>query len=197
MITAHPKVHFMLAPPPFIFNARKHHAGALYDFIQGYDRPLENLHLEVRTIGSALMDLYYGPLSVQQICTETTLILQDADLWEKQNFQSWLNTNSGFRALTLSDDSTWVLRWGEDPKRHIHVHPARYSSTTMRIKAGTLMTAIGIAIYCKKNPGPAIDRTALNRIRSIYLKLSPVKSGQLNERLLQLLEIWNCPVKPA
>ena len=186
----------MLVPPPFIFNVQKHHAGALYDFVQAYDQPLEQLHQELLTIGSALMDLYYGPLSVPQICAETTLILQKDNRWEKQAFYSWLKSNDGFQALTLSDDSTWVLRWGEDPQRHIHIHPGRYSPTTMRIKAGTLLTAIGIAIYRKTNPGQAIDRALLNQIRSTYLKLSPVKSGQLNKRLVQLLDIWNTPIKP-
>lgn len=187
----------MLAPSPFIFNAQKHHAGALHDFIQAYDQPLEELHQEVVTIGSALMDLYYGPLSVKQICTETTILLQEANVWEKQAFHSWLTSNNGFQALTLSDRSTWVLRWGEDPQRHIHIHPGRYSSTTMRIKAGTLMTAIGIAIYRKQHPEDAIDRTVLNQIRSTYLKLSPVKSGQLNDRLVRLLDTWQCSIKPA
>lgn len=187
----------MLVPSPFIFNVQKHHAGALYDFIQAYDRPLEQLYQEVITIGGALMDLYYGPLAVEQICTETRLILQNANLWEKQAFHSWLKTNGGFQALTLSDGSTWVLRWGEDPQRHIHIHPGRYSSTTMRIKAGTLMTGIGIAIYRKQNPEQGINRTVLNQIRSTYLKLSPVKNEQLNERLVRLLNIWQCPIKPA
>lgn len=187
----------MLVTPPFTFNVQKHHAGALYDFIQSYDQPLEELHLELQAIGSALMDLYYGPLSVIQICTEIKANLHDSGQWNKEAFLSWLNTNDGFQSLHLTDGSAWVLRQGEDSERYIHIHPGRYSPNTMRIKAGTLMTAIGIAIYHQANPRQAIDLATLNQIRSIYLKLSPVKSSQLNERLVQLLAIWNYPIKPA
>jgi hypothetical protein len=79
----------------------------------------------------------------------------------------------GFRSITLSDTSEWILREGADPEAYVHIHPGRYSPHTFRVKATSLKIAV-CAIYLDGKPN-SLDTAFINNIRTGILNLSPVK----------------------
>ena len=68
-------------PEPFQFNPLKHHLSYIKEFISGKLSEEEGIDVktlvkEVRHIGTSVMDVYTGSLSVQEICSEITDSLQ-------------------------------------------------------------------------------------------------------------------------
>ena len=68
----------------------------------------------------------------------------------------------------------------------VHIHPARYSKHTIRIKATTLKSIIAAKIVLRNTS--SIGLSEMNTIRVKYLHLSPVKSlGTNTFNLLKML----------
>ena len=151
-------------------------------------RPLTGLRKELLSIGDGLMDVYYGPLLPEQICREVEQQLTLAGHWEYSRFSDWLQANKGFRTITLSDDSEWVLREGHEAERYIHIHPGRYAMHTFRIKAGTLKTAIGAVLF-QQQEKRSLTLDLLNQLRTEYLDLSPVKTMIKGEAYRKVLGV--------
>ncbi len=94
-------------------------------------------------LGNLVMDLYIGGLQVDEITTEIILALKKAHVFREEEYKSWISeSKKSYRTLSISDGSRWTLLWGRNDGRYIHIHPARYSRHSVRIKALPLKTAI-------------------------------------------------------
>lgn len=154
-------------------NCWKHHAGFIKEQIKLAD-DIDQLARQSRVIGKGLMDLYFGMITPTEICKIISSQLSPAII--KSEYLNWLKEEGNdFRLLKLSDESIWVLRMGDDNEKFIHIHPARYSPFTLRVKAGSLKTAICASAWNNLNY-VSIDLNVINKIRIEYLNLSPVKS---------------------
>jgi hypothetical protein len=166
-------------PPPVLFNPWKHHAGAIRcriaDVAAAGPAALPDLAPQLLVIGSELMDLYSGPLSPADIAGGVVAQLQADGRLDPAAYRDWLEGNRGYRALTLPPDaSVWVLRFGEEGGRYVHVHPGRWTPNTCRVRANVLKTAVMVLAYAGVHGGDPLDVALINRVRWEYLDLSPV-----------------------
>lgn len=180
----------MEIPLPVQFNRWKHHAGFIKRQINDSQRDrLPQLIMETKVIGEGIMDLYIGNIEPENI--SEMILSQLKPGISKQEYSDWLiEKGDDFRLLQIPDSSLWVLRSGDDDHRYVHIHPARYSPLTIRIKAPTLKTAIITAVY-QKHYKDSIDLDLINRIRAHFIKLPPVKDLRsvpaLNKILIMLI----------
>ena len=178
-------------PDPFQFNPLKHHLSFIREFIswnsseeKGID--VRTLVKEVRHIGTSVMDVYTGSLSVQEICSEINDYLQNNKLDRMNSFSEWTGTGYGdFKTITLSDKSVWTFKYNSDKKRFVHLFPARLSPHSFRVKANTLKSAVLYYIIIGKD---FISCDDLNNARQ-YLGLSPVKDTAETEAITEMIEI--------
>jgi len=153
--------------------------------------PEAELRAALRTIGTSQLDLYMGPLSPPEIAQEVLQYLEGNHLQHPVLYQEYLlATGTAYRTITLSDKTDWVLRWGVVEARHVHLHPARYSAHTMRVKANVLKTAIATVISVKKERGSSeVSTSHINKVRAEWLALPPVKDFSLSEGLHRMISL--------
>lgn len=180
-----------LIPEPFQFNPLKHHLSFIREFISSRLADENKIEIpalvkEIRHIGSSVMDVYTGSLSVRDICREVTDYLIINELDTIINFSCWTGiTYSDFRTVTLSDTSCWMLKYRNDVRRFVHLFPARLSPHSFRIKANTLKSGVLYYILIGKD---FISREDLNKSRRL-LGLSPVKNTAEAEAITKMVEI--------
>jgi len=176
---------------PLLFHPLKHHLPYIRQFIQGSNFvAAHTLAADLQTIGSSQLDLYLGRLTLQELSQEVLLQLQEQNLLAPEAFRQQLQQNkSGYSLLTLSDASTWVLRWGNIKGRYVHLHPARYAINSMRVKANTLKTAIAVAVVAKNHDAATISLPLVNQARQELLRLSPLKTLTAGDGLLKLITL--------
>ena len=137
------------------------------DLLQGFQK-----------IGESQFDLYTGGLDPVSIIKEVASQLSELNLIEHSQYQEWIGTQRhNYRNLQLPDQSKWILRNGNHPQNYIHLHPARYSQHSIRIKGTALKTAIAVKIQAK-NEMQLFDVEFVNQVRRDLLNLSPLR--QLN-----------------
>ena len=165
-------------PPPVLFNPWKHHAGALRRRIaEAGDNPeaLAALAPQLLVIGTELMDLYIGALSPADIGAGVIAQLRADGRIEPDAFRNWLEESRGYRVLTLKTDaSAWVLRYGEEGGRYVHVHPGRWTPHTRRVRANVLKTAVLALAHAAAEGVDPLNVALINRVRREYLGLAPV-----------------------
>jgi hypothetical protein len=176
---------------PLLFNAQKHHLHFIQEQI-GYWQSLsrEEAMNDLNKIGDNLLDLYFGNLTVEEICRELIQILKKNKRLEKKQYLKWLGPKS-YNKIRCSDGSDWLAKKGNLPERFVHIHPAKNSVFTIRVRGTTLKTIIALFIYevkFEKNIKSRLE--AVNSIRKEYLNLSPVKSLQANKGILSLWEFF-------
>jgi hypothetical protein len=81
-------------PEPFQFNPLKHHLAFIREFIAvklTFENKIDGHALvkELRNIGSSVMDVYTGSLSIRDICGEIKNYLRMNELDEIKNFSAW------------------------------------------------------------------------------------------------------------
>ncbi len=182
-----------IVPGPFIFNALKHHLPYIRDFVnlnirlssvRGWE--FSELIKTLKHLGTSVMDIYNGPLHLNQIFTEIHDYLQTGELLSGSSFASWAGTGfSGFRIISLSDTSNWILKYNDNEKRYVHIFPARLSPFTFRIKSNTLRSAILYLILAGKD---YVTRDDLNRARAMA-GLPPVKDVAETEAVTEMIDI--------
>jgi hypothetical protein len=178
-------------PEPFQFNPLKHHLAFIRGFISGKlteekGDDIKVVVKELKLIGTSVMDLYTGRLSIKDICNEIFKFLESKKLKEYRIFAEWAGRKfSDFRTITLSDTSEWMLKYNNDRSRYVHLFPVRMSPHSLRIKANTLKSAIIYYIIIGKDFISADD---LNRARAL-LDLSPVKNPEEAEAITEMIEI--------
>lgn len=178
--------------PPFRFNPWKHH---LHWVEEGLYRILKNpgdLKLRdgiignISSINSNYVDIYTGHLTAEQLIQGIGDELKRLEIHDKSEFSSWMG-EWGFKLVTLSDGSVWVLREGADEEFYIHIHPARNSPNIIRIHGNSWKTAVVTKIFYPHLID--IDHVALNEVRVKHLNLSPIKNFNDSQRLQKAMKL--------
>lgn len=181
-----------MLPQPILFHPLKHHLGYIREFIQAHkDADDSFLQAQLKTLGSSQPDLYLGPLSPQQITHETIAYLQAHHALEPGAYRLYLSVGEAeYQMISLSDESEWVLRWGVVEGRYVHLHPARYSRHTLRVKANALKSAIAVSVAALRYKQP-LSLALVNQVRTQWLGLVPIPEllpGGTLSRLVYLLK---------
>jgi len=170
--------------PPFKFNAHKHHWLFFIDFFRNSDEnQLINL---LESWCNNYIDFYTGNLTPERICDELANILKLNNCFNSNDFNNWLKLNSGYKRITISDLSQWILRMGVDPVRYIHLHPSRKGANIVRFKGSTLKTALAVAQLLIETQGE-LNLDNINKAR-IKTGLSPLKNVQKSKGLVKCLD---------
>ena len=177
-------------PEPFLFNPLKHHLGFIREFINlRLDEPdtdIRNLTRELKHLGTSVMDVYAGSLSIINICKEVEDLLEKKDILKRESFSLWIGINmNDFRIVSLSDSSQWTLKYHNNEIRYVHLFPARSSPHSFRVKSNTLKSALLYYILIGKD---FITGDDINKAR-ILLSLSPIKDTVDTEAITEMIEI--------
>lgn len=177
-------------PEPILFHPLKHHLQYIRFYIKtaGISSKAEII-AALQTIGASQLDLYTGELDPQQIAIETIAYLEQHDLLSPKDYSTYLAARAAdYRVIRLSDNTDWVLRWGVQLNRYVHLHPARYARNTIRIKATSLKTAIATLIFSYRT-GSEVDLHLVNKARTEWLGLSQIKYLPVNEGLGRVINL--------
>ena len=177
---------------PINFNCWKHHADFIKEQIQTTKtiQDINELNHHLLKIGESQMDLYYGGVSPREISEKIIDQLKLEKLFTPEKYKKWILENgNNYRKLTLSDNSTWILRLGEGIEKYVHIHPGRSSPHTIRVKANTLKTVILILSFKQIGKTKLIETEAVNYIRKKYLNEPPLKSLSKASGMLRLMNI--------
>jgi hypothetical protein len=179
---------------PLLFNPLKHHIGFIMEFvnmkIDEPDSDIKDLSRELKHIGTSVMDIYTGSLSIAKICKEVEAFLREKNLLSIEAYSIWVGVTSNcFRIISLSDGSQWTLKYHDNKHRFVHIFPARGSQNTFRVKANTLKSAMLYYILIGKDLVTGDD---LNKVRPL-LGLSPVKDPVDTEAITEMIEILRAP----
>jgi hypothetical protein len=166
-------------PPPILLNTWKHHAAALRwrirETVAAGPAALDELASNLLVIGTELMDLYLGELSPREIGERLLAQLHSDNHLSLDIYRVWIQANRGYRLLALPEDnSQWVLRLGDEAKRYVHIHPARWAPRTCRVNANGLKTAVMILAYTGIHGSDPLDVALVNLVRRDYLGLEPL-----------------------
>ncbi len=178
-------------PEPFRFNPLKHHLEYIRGFVTGMipGNPYSTetgLASQLRHLGGSVMDVYYGTMTIEQICAELHRLMKLGGHDSMESFAGWAgSSHDSFRLLTLNDGSVWTLKYHNDHRRYAHIFPSRMSPFTFRVKANTLRSAITYYIYIGKDYISADD---LNKAREIT-GLSPVRDAADARAITGMIEI--------
>lgn len=178
------------SPEPLLFNCWKHHEGFLLNIINMVKslNDLEDLKEDLKKIGNSTTDLYTGKLSLLEISKTVLDYLLGKDLLKKEIYFTWIDeSGEEYRTLEFPDHSIWVLRKGNEPGRHIHIHPGRNVSHTLRVKANVLKTAIAVNAISKIENCHPLDIELINRVREDFMNLSPTKFVTTNQELGRMI----------
>jgi hypothetical protein len=186
-------------PLPVTLNCWKHHAG----FIKNQSTLLQKNHItkgELRKllliIGESQMDLYLGKLHPKQIANEIINNVKNLRVKNIISYSKWLSEDGkGYKVMAISDSSVWTLRLGNEKKRYIHIHPGRYSPSTIRVKAATLKTTIAVEVLVGESYRGLPDLNSINEVRAQFLKLPPLKSLSFSSGIGKFLNIFNKDVQ--
>ncbi len=170
---------------PITFNPYKHHLGFLKEQIEVWKKKgWKEAEQEIKLIGTNLIDIYFGRLTIDEIFGEIHLLAKKNGLTSPIELAHWLDPLE-YRKTELSDNSFWVIKQGQDSSRFLHIHPGKYSPFTMRVKATNLKTVIAVKILTGDNIQP--DLPVINKIRKEKLKMSPVKGLVEGKGIARLL----------
>jgi hypothetical protein len=121
------------------------------------------------------MDLYHGPFSPREIGENVVASLKKSSRSGVSAFRAWIESGGGYQVIEFPEDtSKWVLRFGDESDRFVHVHPARYSPFTIRVRATVLTTAVLALAQAQLHGGDPLSRSVVNKVRRDYLGLAPV-----------------------
>jgi hypothetical protein len=178
-------------PEPILFNPLKHHLGFIRDFINLRCETEINLSdadliMELKHLGTSVMDVYSGDLTISKICREVLEFLIEKKLSDKDMFSTWAGLKiNEYKVISLSDGSDWTVKYHNSNVRFVHIFPARGSRSSFRIKSNTLKSAL---IYNIKVGKDFITGDDLNSVRPL-LGLSPVKDPIETDAIVEMIEI--------
>lgn len=180
-------------PIPVAFSGWKHHLGYMHSSLHTLGGNIDAISITTicEGIGGSVTDVYYGSLYPECIANEVIEMLLEQNVDSLCSFATWLKAfGLDFRLIELSDSSNWVLRMGRFPQRYVHIHPARKSNFSIRIKSTALKSLLAYSMV-KGFPLEYPSLTALNEVRERLLKLPPIKEGVLNHQIFTLLKYVN------
>lgn len=166
---------------PILFNPFKHHLRSISEQIRHHVKQALDAQslLKEASRSKGVVDVYEGDLTAREIENEVLQFLQQNQLLDFANYKLYLETHGQIKRkghysnFTLSDSSIMTLRISEDTARFVHIHPARYSPHTFRIKANTLKTVIIAYFMALSQTTSPYDIQLLNQARE-KLELSPI-----------------------
>ena len=178
---------------PLTLNCWKHHAGFIKKQIEIYRNDkisVEELQKMLLVIGESQIDLYVGELSPQKICDEIVSKLKSTGVLAFREYKKWLfEKGNEYKLVEISDNSVWTLTLGKQEERYVHIHPARYSPVTLRVKALTLKAAIAVLIINYGKTFPLMDTLQINEVRKKILNSPPVKKVTSNSAVVRVINI--------
>ena len=164
--------------PPVMFNTYKHHAGSLRARLGalavGDPAGFADTLRAVDVLGTRLMDLYTGSATPRELSAWARDELAAAGRLDPEAYHAWIAAGQGYAVLTHPDGSRWVLRAGDDAAHHVHLHPARWSPSSIRVKATVLKSAYAVLAYTRTHGGDPLDRATINGVRATHLGLPPL-----------------------
>lgn len=179
--------------PPVTFNPHKHHLGFLKKQIKTWHTlPWEEVEKELLLIGTNLSDLYCGALSVEEICRQGLQFAFQQNLTSTQKLKNWLSPKE-FRKTTFSDGSEWVIKQGHNSESYLHIHPAKNSLFTVRVRGTTLKTVVALKITATQKKDERLTLQQVNRIRREKLALSPIKNLEKGKGIQRIWSLFNLP----
>jgi hypothetical protein len=178
-------------PVPVTFNPLKHHFRFLLAEVEVWKgMEWKQVETELSALGENLLDFYTGELTVENICSECLFFFKNANINSTSDFHEWLKPLE-YRKITLSDTSIWIIREGLDPERYIHIHPAKQSPFSIRVRAATLKTVAVLRIQsCDIQNIINENLQTVNKTRKQLLNLSPVKSLHPEKGILRLWRLF-------
>ncbi|WP_163325789.1 hypothetical protein [Draconibacterium mangrovi] len=176
-------------PLPIQYNPYKHHFHFLLNELTEWQKGNWNvIEKALLSIGNNLFDFYLGELTPEQVCKASLNYFETKNIITQTDFNNWLR-NAEWKKITLPDESKWLIKQGNQPDRYIHIHPAKFSKHTIRVRATTLKTVLTLCVH----KIPISDDTeqnlqSVNDQRISYLQLSPIKS--LEEEDSGIIKLW-------
>jgi hypothetical protein len=165
-------------PIPFRFSHWKHHLNWVCSELEYLKNNAENevardlFFTSVEILNSNYIDIYTGSLSPNEILESIEIELNGKELLNKTAYSNWVGTD-GYKVLKLKDGSEWILREGISEEYYIHIHPARFTPHSIRLHGNSYKTAL--ILYVLYERPWEFDLSVINPIRLKYLKLSPLK----------------------
>jgi len=136
--------------------------------------------------------LYLGEYSPAKISKQILDYLHSKKILSSSQYKDWLSKDGmDYQLVELKDKSIWTLRLGDDTERYVHIHPGRYSPSTVRVKATTLKTAIFLFCFEKLGEIKSFETETVNKIRRKYLDEPPLKSFSTASGLGRLIDRFN------
>ncbi len=171
------------------FNPYKHHLGFLKMKIEEWKKTnWTDAEKEIRCIGNNLIDLYFGKLTINEIHNEIYNFALENNLTTAAKLAQWLKPLE-YKKTELSDTSLWVIKQSQDSNHYLHIHPAKYSPFTLRVKAPTLKTVIALQVF--HIDLIQSDLGTVNKLRTEKLNLSPVKGLIPGKGIARLMANFN------
>ncbi|MFB6258744.1 MAG: hypothetical protein ABEH38_08625 [Flavobacteriales bacterium] len=162
---------------PFLYQPWKHHL----PFLQ--ERILVALHEGdkeagipegIKKIGASVTDLYVGGLSLKELQVELCGLLGGKLFRDPEGYKKWLGS-SGYRIIALSDTSEWAMKYAHGGGLWAHIHPARGSPLSVRVRGTVLCSAFRIVLEAERFGMDPFDKGLIDQVRKAYLDLSPVR----------------------
>ena len=167
---------------PVFFNAGKHHfpemAQRIIRYAQSEEDQEEFLIKRIKDL-DGVTDIYIGKLSPQDIQDEVFEFVRSQNITDIGSYRHYLETQGNIKRFgyyyqyTLSDTSIYTLRLIED-ESYVHIHPARYSPNTFRIRGNTLKTIIVTTFLSVRDNKSFMDLDVINLARH-KLGMSPLE----------------------
>ena len=178
-----------IIPWPIRFNPFKHHRNYILELLKG--APTGLLLELMATVNNNYIDIYYGTMTPGAIGQSVINLLQSVQVFHEEDFTLWVNTNNGFRQITLEDQSHWIVRRSNEKERYIHLHPSRTGAFSIRFKGSTLKTIC----LLKSNFIHSREDISLELVNSLRKQagLSPVKDLDRSSGIIQGFEKFFSP----
>ncbi|MCK6513363.1 hypothetical protein L6R29_25830 [Myxococcota bacterium] len=190
------EVYFVqpIVPLPLLLNAQKHHIEALRGLIEQAvslgEEGLDKMAEALVPLGQGLMDFYHGPLSLEAVCSMLKGHLLSEGVEDAERCKAWIAQEGTYRTVELeADRSVWVFFVG-DEERFAHVHPARYSPHTTRIRANTLKTVVMAIAHAAQEDEDCRDIGVINFVRARWLALSPLQNLEASAALETTFQLF-------
>lgn len=171
-------------PIPIRFNPLKHHRNFMLNTLS--TASAEEIIGLLEPVCNNYNDVYNGALSPTDIGKEIIRILTKEKVLRKDDFARWLQSNNGYRKLSLEDGSEWIVRLENEDERYIHLHPSRDGSHTARFKGSSLKTVF-LMKTMQKDSAEIITLEKVNQAR-LQIGLSPIKKLDRNKGILNCFE---------
>ncbi len=181
-------------PRPFLFNALKHHAGFVREFIGNLKADSyreEQIGDALLKMGNSMIDFYFGSMSPREVINDIENHLKSMHAFEIGAYHELLERSHGamqYYNMKISDHSTWTLLPGNNKLHYLHIHPARGSKHTIRVRAMALKTAVCLRIFYNILPNGNELINAVNEVRHKYLHESPIKNDSNLKGILRVLK---------